>query len=101
MTDKKDLPQNTLPSAECPGQIELPTPKERESLDAMRSIKERVREIKKRLRPLKASGLEKDAERVSELEREMSVLKRDWEKWEKRWQAAVKERMIYLGHEEP
>ena len=32
MTDKKDLPQNTLPSAECPGQIELPTPKERESL---------------------------------------------------------------------
>jgi hypothetical protein len=100
MRDKKDSSQNALPTASCPGQIELPTPKERESLDAMKSIKEQVREIKKRMRPLKNSGAGKDAEKISVLEEELACLKKDWTKWEKRWKQAVKERMIHLGHEE-
>ena len=97
--DKKVDPKNTLPSADCPGQIEIPTPKERESLDAMKSIKARVREIKKDMRPLKNSGVGKDREKVSVLEEELNRLKKDWTKWEKRWKEAVKERMIYLGHD--
>jgi hypothetical protein len=100
MTDKKDASQNTLPSANCPGQIELPTPKERESLDAMKSIKEKVRKIKKRMHSLKSSGAGKDAEKISVLEEELDSLKKDWTRWEKRWKEAVKERMIYLGHDE-
>ena len=100
MTDKKDSSQNALPTASCPGQIELPTPKERESLDAMKSIKERVREIKKRMRPLENSGAGKDAKKNSVMEGELAGLKKDWAKWEKRWQEAVKERMVYLGHDE-
>ena len=97
--DKKVDSKNALPSADCPGQIEIPTPKERESLDAMKSIKERVREIKKDMRPLKNSGAGKDTEKVSVLEEELDQLKKDWTKWEKRWKEAVKERMIYLGHD--
>lgn len=101
MTDKTDTHQDALPTASCPGQIELPTPKERASLDAMKSIKERVREIKKRMRTLKASGIEENAISISGLEEELADLKTDWSQWEKSWQEAVKERMIYLGHEEP
>jgi len=100
MADNKDSSQNTLPTSSCPGQIELPTPKERESLDAMKSIKERVREVKKHLRALKTSAIEEDAEKISRLEEEMAHLKQEWDKWEQRWKAAVKERMIYLGHDE-
>ena len=97
---KKDLPQDVLPSASCPGQIELPTPKERESLDAMRSIKENARELKKRLRLLKSSGTEENAGRVTELEEELAVLQKEWEKLEKKWKADVRGRMVYLGHDE-
>jgi len=100
MTDQKDPSRDTLPAASCPGQIQLPTPKEKVSLDAMKSIKERVREIKQRLRPLKASGKEEDEAKISSLEEELAGLKRDWVNWEKKWKAAVKERMIYLGHDE-
>jgi len=99
MTDSKDPSQKALPTANCPGQIELPTPKERESLDAMKSIKEKVREIKKRMGSLKNSGAGKDAEKISMMEGELAGLKKDWAKWEKRWQEAVKERMVYLGHD--
>lgn len=100
MMDKKDPSRDTLPVASCPGQIQLPTPKEKESLDAMKSIKERVRDIKHRLDPLKASGKEEDKERISVLEEELAGLKQDWIKWEKKWKEAVKERMIYLGHDD-
>jgi hypothetical protein len=97
--EKKDLPQDALPSASCPGQIELPTPKERESLDAMRAIKEHARELKERLHLLKPSGSEEDSGRVSELEEELAGLQKEWGKLEKKWKAEVKERMVYLGHD--
>jgi hypothetical protein len=96
MTDKMDL-NDTLPIVACPGQIELPTPKERECLTAMRTIKGRVREIKKILR----ACLPNDPEKIKNLEQDLKALKEQWDRWEKSWQAAVRERMIYLGHEEP
>lgn len=99
MTDKKDLSQNALPSNTCPGRIELPTQKERQSLDAMRSIKARVREIKGLLQFLKSSSNEEDKRKAYDLEKELAVLKSDWDKWKKRWRDAVRERMILLGHE--
>jgi hypothetical protein len=96
MTDKMDL-NDSLPIASCPGKIELPTPKERECLTAMRTIKDRVREIKKMLRACHTN----DQEKTKNLEQELKALKEQWDGWEKSWQAAVRERMIYLGHEEP
>lgn len=86
-----------LPQAACPGQIELPTPRERECLSAMRTIKDRVREIKRSLRTSHTS----DTEKKLEMEQELKTLKDEWLRWEKGWQEAVRERMIYLGHEEP
>ena len=98
--EKKESSQNTLPSAACTGQIEIPTPKERESLDAMRSIKQRVREIKKQLQLLKSSGVEENAGKISELEEALEGLQRKWQELEKKWEGDVKERMVYLGHDE-
>jgi len=65
----------------------------------MRSIKSRVREIKRLLQSSKSSSNEADKRKVSDLEKELAVLKSDWDKWEKRWRHAVRERMILLGHE--
>jgi hypothetical protein len=98
--EKKESPQNTLPSAACPGQIEIPTSKERESLDEMRSIKQHAREIKKQLHLLKSSDVEENAGKISELEEELAGLQRKWQELEKKWEGDVKERMVYLGHDE-
>ncbi len=75
MSEKDDHTKSTLPDVSCPGQIEIPTPKERESLDKMRSIKERVREIRKCLRLLEASKDEKDSAKVSKFASELESLK--------------------------
>jgi len=101
MTDNTNSAQNPFPTAGCPGKTELPTPKEREALDAMRLIKEHVREIKKELRFLKSPATEKDDKKIFQLEKRLAGLKKDWDTWEKRWGEAVRERMIYLGHEDP
>ena len=98
--EKEDASQDNLPNAGCPGQIEIPTPMEKKFLDRMRALKEDVRELKKRLRDLQSSGNKQDSEKISVLEADITRLKADWGKWEKRWKEAVRERMIYLGHEE-
>ena len=100
MKQEDDASRDKLPNAACPGQIEIPTPRERESLDRMRALKEDVREVKKRLRDLKSSGNKDDLGKISALEEDIRRLKTEWESWEKRWKKAVKERMIYLGHDE-
>ena len=97
---KEEHSQDSLPNAGCPGQIQLPTPREKECLDRMRALKQEVREIKKRLRFLRSSGTEDDAGKTAALENDMERLKADWDKWEQWWQEAVRERMIYLGHED-
>lgn len=85
----------------CPGKIKVPTEKEREALVAMKSIKERVREIKSRLASLKDSSNDEGGQEALSLNEELSRLKVEWEKWEKRRDEAQRERMILLGHEEP
>jgi len=83
----------------CTGKMEIPTPREREALAAMKSTKERVREIKKQLNELKALKEDAHAEEVVSLETEMARLKQEWDSWETKRDAAAKERMILLGHE--
>ena len=82
----------------CPGQMEVPTPKEQEALAAMKSVKEHVREIKKRLSGLKKSGPDLDAVEIPALEKELNRLKTEWDRWEEKRKAAARERMIILGH---
>ncbi len=88
-----------LPQA-CPGRIEVPTEKEREALAAMRAIKRRARELKGYLGEQKTPGPDKDGRDIGEMRRELTRLKKDWEKWEKNRRQAARERMILLGHEE-
>ena len=83
----------------CAGKIEVPTPREREALAAMKSIKERVREIKKRLDEIEALKDGANAEEIVSLQGEMARLKQEWDSWERKREAAAKERMILLGHE--
>ena len=96
--DVREVSQNEALSS-CQGKLEVPTEKEREALAAMKSIKERVRGLKKRLTVLKASDHDETTGEILELEKELSRLKVDWDKWEKKRQKAAKERMILLGHE--
>lgn len=83
----------------CTGKMEIPTPREREALAAMKSTKERVREIKKRLDVLDALKTDSNAEEITSLEGELDHLKQTWDSWETQRAAAAKERMILLGHE--
>lgn len=83
----------------CSGKMEVPTPREREALAAMKSIKERVREIKKRLDELNALEDHAYGEEIVSMEGEMARLKQEWDSWEAKRDAAAKERMILLGHE--
>jgi len=83
----------------CSGKMEVPTPRERKALAAMKSIKERVREIKKRLGELSSLKDHVHTEETVSLEGEMARLKQEWDSWETKRDAAAKERMILLGHE--
>ncbi len=98
--DKKELPMMESTGRTCPGQMEVPTPKEQEALGAMRSIKERVREMKGRLSRLKDTGPGRDVVKIADLENELARLKTEWDLWEEKRRAAARERMIILGHEE-
>ena len=100
MKDESDISFDMVELPSCPGKLEVPTPAEKEALDKMRDIKERVRPVKSRLAALKDSGHDGGAPEVVELEKELSLLKNEWNKWEDKRQKAAKERMIYLGHEE-
>ena len=97
--DRRDVSQTDAPSS-CPGKLQVPTVQEKEALDAMRSIKERVRALKKRLTALKTSGRDETTGEILELEKELAHLKVDWDEWEQKRQKAAKVRMILLGHEE-
>ena len=88
------------PDRTCPGRMEVPTEKEREALEAMKSIKEQVRALKKRLASLHASANGEKADEIHKKEKELASLKIAWDQWEEKRKAAAKERMIILGHEE-
>jgi len=93
--DTKDASQADAPLS-CPGRLQVPTEEEKEALDAMKSIKERVRALKKSL-----AASERDAAtgETQVLEKELAHLKVDWDEWEQKRQKAAKERMVLLGHE--
>ena len=55
-------------------------------------IKRRVREIKAEL---------ESGEGEEPMEGELASLKEEWETWRKRREAAARERMVMLGHEDP
>ncbi len=100
MLNSNDINRKTLPIVECPGQVQVPTPKELASLDAMRDIKERVRRLKNERRNVVAKRSAESADYISALDYEMDRLKKKWKTVEGKWKADVQERMIYLGHEE-
>jgi regulator of replication initiation timing len=100
MKDENDISFYMVELPSCPGKLEVPTPAEKDALDKMRGIKERVRTLKRRLAGLKDSGHDEGVQERSELEKELSHLKIEWDKWEQIRQKAAKERMILLGHEE-
>ncbi len=100
--DAKKTPDTTLPMAEtCTGKLEIPTPREQEALARLKSIKERVRVLKAALSSSKANDQPQLFETISNAEKELALLKEDWETWEAERKAAAKERMIILGHEDP
>ena len=96
--DTRDGSQTDAPLS-CPGKLQVPTEEEKEALDAMRSIKERVRALKKRLTALRGSKRDETAGERLALEKELAHLKVEWDEWEQKRQKAAKERMILLGHE--
>lgn len=100
MKDESDKFFDMVEVPGCPGKLEVPTPAEKDALDKMRGIKERVRTLKRRLTRLKDPGHAEGVPEISELEKELSHLKMEWDKWEQIRQKAAKERMILLGHEE-
>jgi hypothetical protein len=107
MIDKSadnDLMDRTLPMLEdtgqaCPGQLEVPTPREQKALAAMRSIKEQVKPLKERLASFDTSD-QASGEEALKAKGELDRLRGEWERWDAERRAAAKERMIILGHEE-
>jgi hypothetical protein len=85
----------------CPGQLEIPTPREQKALAAMRAIKEQVKPLKERLASLKDSDQDGGGDEAVRVKTELARLKEGWNLWEAERKAAAKERMIILGHEEP
>ena len=83
----------------CKG-IEVPTDDEVEALNAMKTLKFRVREIKKKISGISSDKKREDRSGLSRLERDLLMLKREWEQWEEKRKKAARERMILLGHEE-
>ena len=79
--------------------IEIPTEDEVKALDRLREIKKRVREIKKELSKMSSDSL--FYEQKTLLDSELLQLKKEWEEWEKKRDAAARERMIALGHLDP
>ena len=100
MLNSNDINRKTFPTVECPGQVQVPTPKELASLDAMRDIKERVRKLKQERRNVAFKETAEGRDHISALDYEMARLKKKWETLELKWKSDVNERMIYLGHEE-
>lgn len=99
-SDGATFPVMEDPTQTCPGQLEVPTPREQKALAAMRAIKDQVRPLKDRLALLQDSG-QGEGDEALNVKGELARLKKAWDRWEAERKAAAKERMIILGHEEP
>jgi len=98
ISDGAQLPMMEDAGRTCPGQLEIPTPREQKALAAMRAIKEQVKPLKERLASQKSTAQSSRAEALH-VKEELARLKQDWDCWEAERKAAAKERMIILGHE--
>ena len=92
---KKSTPCETA----CKG-IEVPTDDEVEALNAMKILKFRVRKIKNEISEISSDKKREDKSGLSRLERDLIMLKKEWDQWEEKRKKAARERMILLGHEE-
>ena len=95
--DREEKKKGLCDSEKSCQRIEVPTEDELAALNAMMAIKDRVREIKKLLSDLSSS--EKNAEKISGLEKKLARLKKEWKELERKREEATRERMILLGHE--
>ena len=94
----KDPLEQGLSLPVCHGKMKVPTDRETEALEAMRSIKNRVRTLKKRREAVKVRNRDPMGG-VAAIDGELARLKKDWDIWEQKRAAAQKKRMILLGHE--
>jgi hypothetical protein len=94
------IPEKRIEFPLCPDKPKVPSDEEMEALAALKSIKERVRAVRKRVASLDAGPATPEPVLREDLERELTLLKGEWEGWEKRRRAAARERMIRLGHED-
>lgn len=76
--------------------IEIPTDDEVRALNALRDIKSRVRKLKEVMMDDSADR-SLTPEKI-QAESELLQLKKEWKEWEKKREAAARERMIALGH---
>lgn len=93
MIRKPDKNCGESPCKTTCGPVEIPTKDEKEALDALRRIKDRVREVKRKI--------EMGAGESSRLEEELKGLRLEWDHWQKRREETARERMVLLGHEDP
>jgi len=93
-------PEDGFVFPSCPGKPRVPSDGEVEALEALRAIKERVRHLKAELAALRREPVGGDGAAVSGIQSELSRLRAEWKSWEKRREAAARERMILLGHED-
>ena len=98
MNDRGEI-LKPFPQPACHGKIEVPTDKEREALEAMRKIKERVRHLKGQFNEYDGTEDNKNCRAIHGLKKEMARLRAEWDEWEEKRQTAAKERMVLLGHE--
>jgi len=88
--------EQVLPNAPCAGTVEVPTKREQQALNELRSIKARVRDLKL----ARGKNGEISADRSRAIDGELNHLKQEWNRWEQERKEAARERMILLGHEE-
>ncbi len=93
MAGKSGMGEGCGPFKQTCGPVEIPTKDEKEAMDALRRIKDRVREIK--------DGISNTEGESSMFKEELKRLRSDWDMWQKKREEAVRERMILLGHEDP
>lgn len=97
---KKGNNQTDRTSPKTCRKIKVPTDEETEILKSMRVVKERVRILKKRRSEISLTPASGREALLEELNNELSLLKEEWQQWEKQRKKAARARMILLGHED-
>ncbi|MEW6665559.1 MAG: hypothetical protein AB1512_10130 [Thermodesulfobacteriota bacterium] len=82
-------------------EVEIPSDDELVALNAMRSIREKAKALREEMDRLqKTEPAQAGPERIR-MQRQLDLLKQEWQEWEKKKNIAAKEKMVLLGHEDP